>query len=70
MEVSPPRVTPSRHSLCQAGVPPLFQIVFVKIEINNKILDENAIHESLIAFKRAGANAVVTYFAEEVANEL
>ena len=38
--------------------------------INNKILDEEAIYESLISFKRAGANAIVTYFADQVANKL
>jgi len=38
--------------------------------INDKILTEEAIIESLISFKRAGANAVVTYFAEEIAQKL
>ena len=38
--------------------------------INNQILDEEAIYESLISFKRAGANAIVTYFADQVANKL
>ena len=38
--------------------------------IDNKILNEDAIIESLISFKRAGASAVVTYFAEEVAKRL
>ena len=38
--------------------------------INNKILNENAIIESLISFKRAGANAIVTYFADKIANKL
>jgi len=38
--------------------------------INNKILDEDAIYESLISFKRAGANAIVTYFADQIANKL
>lgn len=38
--------------------------------INNKILDENAIYESLISFKRAGANAIITYFADQIANKL
>ena len=35
--------------------------------IKNKIINENAIYESLIAFKRAGASAVVTYFADRIA---
>jgi porphobilinogen synthase len=38
--------------------------------INNKILNEDVIIESLISFKRAGASAIVTYFAEEVAQKL
>ena len=38
--------------------------------INNKILDEDAIYESLISFKRAGANAIITYFADRIANKL
>ena len=36
----------------------------------NKILNEEAIFESLISFKRAGASAVVTYFADRIANKL
>ena len=42
----------------------------IKNGVNNKIINENAIFESLIAFKRAGANAIVTYFADEIANKL
>ena len=38
--------------------------------IDNKIVNEDAIIESLISFKRAGASAVVTYFADEVAKRL
>jgi len=38
--------------------------------INNKILKEDAIFESLSSFKRAGASAIVTYFADKVANRL
>ena len=34
--------------------------------INNKIINEKAILESLISFKRAGANAIVTYFADKI----
>ena len=34
--------------------------------INKKIIDKNAIYESLIAFKRAGANAIVTYYADRI----
>ena len=38
--------------------------------INKKLISKNAIIESLISFKRAGANAIVTYFANEVASRL
>ena len=42
----------------------------IKNGIDNKILGKNAIHESLISFKRAGASAIVTYFAEQIADKL
>ncbi len=42
----------------------------IKNAINNKILNEDCIIESLISFKRAGANAIITYFAEEIAGKL
>ena len=38
--------------------------------INNNILSEDAIYESLMSFKRAGASAIITYFAEQIANKL
>ena len=38
--------------------------------INNKLLDEDAIIESLTSLKRAGASAIVTYFADQVASRL
>ena len=34
--------------------------------INKKIIDEKTIIESLISFKRAGANAIITYFADTI----
>tara|TARA_B100001123_G_scaffold253460_1_gene282825 strand:- start:73 stop:1059 length:987 start_codon:yes stop_codon:yes gene_type:complete len=42
----------------------------IKNGINNKILNDAAIIESLMSFKRAGASAIVTYFAEEIAKKL
>jgi len=42
----------------------------IKNGISNKIINRNAIVESLISFKRAGARAIVTYFADEIANDL
>ncbi len=38
--------------------------------IKSKILNEDAIIESLISLKRAGANAIVTYFADKIAQKL
>jgi porphobilinogen synthase len=38
--------------------------------INRGIVDKNSIIESLTSFKRAGANAVITYFAEKIAKVL
>ena len=38
--------------------------------INNKILNEEAIYESLISFKRAGASAIVTYFADRIVKKI
>ena len=38
--------------------------------IKDGIINEDAIIESLISFKRAGANAIVTYFADRIANKL
>ena len=42
----------------------------IKNGINNKIINNNAIIESLVSFKRAGACAIVTYFANEIASQL
>ena len=32
--------------------------------INNKILNKDAIYETLLSFKRAGANAIISYYAD------
>ena len=42
----------------------------IKNGIKKKIISENAIEESLISFKRAGASAIVTYFADYIAKKL
>ena len=34
--------------------------------IKKKIVNKDAIYESLVAFKRAGANAIVTYYADKI----
>ena len=42
----------------------------LKLGVKNKVLNNDSIQESLISFKRAGSSAIVTYFAEEIANQL
>ena len=42
----------------------------IKYGIKNKLINEESILESLISFKRAGASAIVTYFALEIAKKL
>jgi porphobilinogen synthase len=42
----------------------------IKHGIKNKFINESAILESLISFKRAGASAIVTYFALEIVKKL
>tara|TARA_B100000029_G_scaffold351179_1_gene343629 strand:+ start:23 stop:1012 length:990 start_codon:yes stop_codon:yes gene_type:complete len=42
----------------------------IKKGIQNKIINQKAIFESLISFKRAGASAIVTYFANEIAKKI
>ena len=42
----------------------------LKKGIEQGIINKNAILESLISFKRAGANAIVTYFADQISKDL
>ena len=42
----------------------------IKNGIKKKIISKNAIEESLMSFKRAGANAIVTYFADYIAKKI
>jgi porphobilinogen synthase len=42
----------------------------IKYGIKNKLINEESILESLISFKRAGASAIVTYFALDIAKKL
>ena len=42
----------------------------IKNGIKSKLIDENSILESLMSFKRAGASAIVTYFALEAINKI
>ena len=38
----------------------------IEIAITKKLINKDAIYESLVAFKRAGANAIVTYYADRL----
>ena len=38
--------------------------------IRKGLINKDAIVETLVSFKRAGASAIVTYFANEVANKI
>ena len=42
----------------------------IKYGIKNKLISDDSILESLLAFKRAGASAIVTYFALEIASKI
>jgi len=42
----------------------------IKSGINNKLINEEAIIESLMCFKRAGASAIVSYFALDIAKRI
>ena len=42
----------------------------IKNGIKNKLINEEAIIESLMCFKRAGASAIVTYFALDIAKKI
>ena len=42
----------------------------IKNGIQNKLINEEAIIESLLCFKRAGASAIVSYFALDIAKKL
>ena len=42
----------------------------IKFGIKKKLITDEVIMESLIAFKRAGASAIITYFALDIANKI
>ena len=42
----------------------------IKNGIKNKFINEESIIESLMCFKRAGASAIVTYFALDIAKKI
>ena len=46
------------------------EYAMIKGAIDNNWLDPMVIKESLLSFKRAGADGILTYFAKEIAEEL
>jgi len=46
------------------------EYAMIKGAINNGWLDSKVVKESLLSFKRAGADGILTYFAREIAKEL
>jgi porphobilinogen synthase len=46
------------------------EYAMIKGAIDNNWLDSMVIKESLLSFKRAGADGILTYFAKEIAKEL
>ena len=46
------------------------EYAMIKGAINNNWLDSQVIKESLLSFKRAGADGILTYFAKEIAEDL
>ena len=46
------------------------EYALIKNGIQKKIINEEAILESLISLKRAGSNAIVTYFSLDIADQL
>ncbi len=46
------------------------EYTMLKNAVSKKLLDEKSIFESIISFKRAGACAIVTYFAIDIAKKL
>jgi len=46
------------------------EYAMLKMAIKNNLLSEEAIYESLLSIKRAGADIIITYFAKEIAQKL
>ena len=46
------------------------EYAMIKGAINNNWLDSQVIKESLLSFKRAGADGILTYFAKQIAEDL
>ena len=39
---------------------------YINTFVIKKLIKKDAIYESLVAFKRAGANAIVSYYADRI----
>ena len=46
------------------------EYAMLQAAIENGWLANDVVHESLLAFKRAGADGILTYFAKQIAREL
>lgn len=46
------------------------EYAMLKLAVEKGLLDENAIMESILSIKRAGADIIITYFAKELAKKL
>ena len=42
------------------------EYAMIKMAVENGLLDEKAIYESVLSIKRAGADIIITYFAKEL----
>ena len=42
----------------------------LKLAVKNGLLSEDAIYESVLSIKRAGADIIITYFAKDLARQL
>ena len=42
----------------------------IKNAINKNMITDDIVFETLVSFKRAGASAIVTYFADKIAKSL
>ena len=48
----------------------MWEYSILKHGIKNNLLNSDAIYETMISFKRAGASAIVSYFALNLAKKL
>ena len=54
----------------EKNIKQLVKEIYDQDGIKNKLLNEDSIFESIIAFKRAGAGAIISYFAIDIAKKL